>query len=211
MFNFVFTEGGGNNPESNLQLSRAIKTAKNSEVPVAKIDKAVQGTDKPLERYTFELKGPGNCFLVVETLTDNRRRTQNDLRTLIKKVPLMAVLDGGTLGHVFHQKGVISVEKGDDISIDNVLDHAIEAGAEEVEEGVHESGKKVFEFITAPFDLQDVGKRLEEMKYGVIASEILYVAQVKQKLNDDCLELIGKFYELAENVPEVIKIHDNIE
>lgn len=204
-------EGGGNNPVSNAMLNQAIKQARNCEIPVAKIEKALKGNDKPLERFSYELKGPENCFFIVDTLTENKKRTQSDLRSIAKKIPLMTVLSGGTLGHIFSHKGMVLVENVDGISVESALDHAIEVGAEEVQEEEHEDGKKVLKFITGPFELHAVTKQLEEMKYNVLSSELFYLPQVKQKVSEDSMILINTFYELLETVPEVVEIHNNIE
>ena len=73
--------------------------------------------------------GPGNIYIIVETLTDNKNRTASNIRTIFQKY-------GGSLGttgvasHNFKQLGIIRIEKKT-ISDEAILELAVEAGAEE--------------------------------------------------------------------------------
>jgi len=73
--------------------------------------------------------GPGNIYIIVETLTDNKNRTASNIRTIFQKY-------GGSLGttgvasHNFKQLGIIRIEKKT-ISDETILELAAEAGAEE--------------------------------------------------------------------------------
>jgi len=68
--------------------------------------------------------------MIIDAETDNRNRTLMDLRVIVKHY-------GGTVtptSYLFQKKGRISFE-GDErnLGVDDVLDEAIEAGAEDVE------------------------------------------------------------------------------
>jgi transcriptional/translational regulatory protein YebC/TACO1 len=79
----------------------------------------------------YEGFGPGGVSLIVEALTDNRNRTVTNVRTAFAK-------NGGNVGapgavsHGFDRMGLITYPAAAG-SADDVLEAAIEAGAEDVE------------------------------------------------------------------------------
>ena len=84
-----------------------------------------------LKPLNFEVILPSTVALIIETETDNVARTQMELRMLIK-------WHKGNVtptNYLFTKKGRIAFEKDDrGLTVDDVLDDAIEAGAEDVEE-----------------------------------------------------------------------------
>jgi len=85
-----------------------------------------------LKPLNFEVILPSTVALIIETETDNVARTQMELRMLIK-------WHKGNVtptNYLFTKKGRIAFEKDErGLTVDDVLDEAIEAGAEDVEEG----------------------------------------------------------------------------
>lgn len=73
---------------------------------------------------------PPQIAMIIEAETDNRARTLADLRLMIK-------VHGGTATpttYLFQKKGRIAFEKSENgLGTDEILDDAIEAGAEDVE------------------------------------------------------------------------------
>lgn len=70
-------------------LRSAIDAAKADSMPKDNIERAVaKGTDKDaadLEPITYEFYGPAGIAFLVETLTDNRNRTGQEIKHLISK------------------------------------------------------------------------------------------------------------------------------
>jgi len=92
-----------------------------------------------LENLTLEfIVPPAQVAIIIDAETDNRNRTLMDLRVIVKYY-------GGTVtptSYLFQKKGRISFEKDErNLGVDEVLDEAIEAGAEDVE--VDEEGSLV--------------------------------------------------------------------
>jgi transcriptional/translational regulatory protein YebC/TACO1 len=83
-----------------------------------------------LENFTIECIMPPQIAMIIEAETDNRNRTLADLRLLVKT-------HGGTAtptSYLFQKKGRVAFEKDEKgLGIDEVLEDAIEAGAEDVE------------------------------------------------------------------------------
>ena len=73
---------------------------------------------------------PPQIAMIIEAETDNRARTLADLRLMVK-------VHGGTAtptSYLFQKKGRIAFEKSENgLGTDEILDDAIEAGAEDVE------------------------------------------------------------------------------
>jgi YebC/PmpR family DNA-binding regulatory protein len=146
-------------PDANARLRAAITTARAQSMPKDNIqraiDKASGGDAENYEELRYEGFGPGGVSLIVEALTDNRNRTATNVRTAFSK-------NGGNLGasgsvsHGFTRLGLIAYPASAG-SADEVLEAAIEAGAEDVESD--EDGHQVW---TAQEDLHGVARALEE-------------------------------------------------
>lgn len=123
-------------PASNPRLRAAVAAAREQNMPKDTVDRAIKkavggaGNENYAE-VRYEGYGPAGVAVMVEALTDNRNRTASDIRSAFAK-------HGGTLGEtnsvsfLFNRIGVVrypgSVGSGDD-----VLEAAIEAGADNVE------------------------------------------------------------------------------
>lgn len=83
-----------------------------------------------LEPVTLEAMLPPSIALIIDIETDNRKRTLPDLRLIIKN-------HGGTVtptGYLFTKRGRVVFEKDEKgLGTDEVLDDAIDAGAEDVQ------------------------------------------------------------------------------
>ena len=73
---------------------------------------------------------PGSVAVVIDCQTDSKARTLQDLRLVIKK-------HGGSttpISYLFHRRGRTVLDNDDrHLTADDVLEDAIEAGAEDVE------------------------------------------------------------------------------
>jgi YebC/PmpR family DNA-binding regulatory protein len=123
-------------PGSNPRLRAAMAAARQANMPRDTIDRAVKkasgagGSDDYAE-VRYEGYGPAGVAIIVEALTDNRNRTASDIRSAFAK-------HGGALGEtnsvsfLFNRLGVIRYPASAG-SADDMLEAAIEAGAENVE------------------------------------------------------------------------------
>ncbi|MEA3035285.1 MAG: hypothetical protein QOH04_1047 [Sphingomonadales bacterium] len=145
-------------PDANARLRAAITTARAQSMPKDNIqraiDKAVGGDAENYEELRYEGFGPGGTALIVEALTDNRNRTATNVRTIFSK-------NGGNLGasgsvsHGFERLGLISYPASAGTA-DEVLEAAIEAGADDVESD--EDGHEIWTSIDS---LHGVARALE--------------------------------------------------
>jgi YebC/PmpR family DNA-binding regulatory protein len=121
-------------PAFNPRLRAAMAASREANMPRDTIERAVKkatgagGGDDYVE-VRYEGYGPAGVAVIVEALTDNRNRTASDVRSAFSKY-------GGAMGEtnsvsfMFSRLGVI-VYPAKTGSTDEVLDGAIEAGAED--------------------------------------------------------------------------------
>ena len=76
---------GGGDPEGNPRLRTAIAAAKADNMPKDNIERAIKKGTGELEGVTYdeflyEGYGPGGAAVLIEVMTDNKRRTVGELR-----------------------------------------------------------------------------------------------------------------------------------
>src|SRR5438093_11947074 len=82
----VAAREGGGNIEGNMTLASAVEKAREASVPWDNIERAIKrgsgelGDGARYEEVTYEGYAPGGVALIVQTLTDNRNRTAQDVR-----------------------------------------------------------------------------------------------------------------------------------
>src|SRR4051812_10352050 len=92
----IAAKHGGGDPAANLKLRYAIDKAREVSMPKDNIERAIKkGTGElggeSLDEVTYEGYAPGGVAILVETLTDNRSRTNGEIRRIFDKF-------GGKLG-----------------------------------------------------------------------------------------------------------------
>ena len=69
-------------------LRSAIEKARNVNMPSENIERAIKKASEPssqMESIAYEAYGPGGIAMVIETLTDSRNRTAQDIKHLLSK------------------------------------------------------------------------------------------------------------------------------
>jgi YebC/PmpR family DNA-binding regulatory protein len=145
-------------PGMNARLRAAILAARAENMPKDGIERAIkksQGGDaENYEEIRYEGYGPGGVAVIVEVLTDNRNRTAGDVRATFSKNG-GNLAETGAVSFMFEHVGVVEYDAAK-ASADQMLEAAIEAGAEDVTS--HEGGHEIY---TAPDSLRDVARALE--------------------------------------------------
>ena len=172
---------GGPDPTQNPRLGRAIEKARAANMPKDNIDRAIKKAagEKDGAEYlelVYEGYGPGGVALMICCLTDNRNRTAPDIKFLLEK-------RGGNLGaqgsvsFLFDMRSVFVVDC-DDKEEEELMDEALEAGAEDVvlDDGVATFYGDATEFIELKTGLEAAGYA------EFISAEISYVPQTRMAL-----------------------------
>ena len=202
-------EGGGD-PDLNPALSMAVQKAKEGNMPNDNIQRAIDkgtgaGADAAMiERITYEGYAPGGVAVLVEVLTDNRNRAASDVRYVFSK-------NGGKLGttgsvsYLFERKGVILVPK-DGVDEDELMELALEAGAEDVE--VSESDYRV---MTAPEDFAAVRGSLVETGVAFENAEITMQPQNSINLDASTAKQTLRLIDALEENDDVQEVYANFD
>ncbi len=76
------------NPDFNPRLRNAITKAKEASVPQENIERAVKRASETggnLEKLAFEAYGPGGIAIMIEAISDNKNRTVQEIKTILKE------------------------------------------------------------------------------------------------------------------------------
>jgi len=200
---------GGGDPNGNPRLRSAIAAAKAENMPKENIDRAVKkGTGElpgvTYEEATFEGYGPGGVAVLVEILTDNRKRTVADIRHVFSK-NAGNLGEAGCVSWMFEKKGLIAFDKTK-VDEEKLMDSALEAGAQDVREA-----DKEFEVITDPADFERVKKRLEEARMPFAYAEISMVPQSTVRLIGKEAHQMLRLMESLEDSDDVQHVYANFD
>jgi len=179
----VSARESGGEPDSNPRLRAAVAAAKAANMPADNIKRAIQrGTGEipgvTYEEVSYEGYGPGGVAVMLQILTDNRNRTTPEIRHLFSK-------HGGNLGEngcvswIFSRRGLILVQREDDLDEDTLMEHVLEAGAEDLDT----ADEEFFRVYTQPEELHVVKDYLEEKGIVVDAAEIDMEPSTTQSLD----------------------------
>ncbi len=207
----VAAKEGGGDPDYNPSLKAAIDKAKAENMPNDNIERAIKkgmgeiGSDS-YEEIFYEGYGPSGIAIIVSCLTDNRNRTASDVRHAFDKY-------GGNLGQsgsvsfMFDRKGLIAIERHDEIDEDELTMLAIDLGAEDFVS--EESG---FEIITSLTDFNSVRNGLSDNGYEFAAAEITFIPQNYVSLTDELdLKNMNKMIDMLEDNDDVQEVYHNWE
>jgi YebC/PmpR family DNA-binding regulatory protein len=196
----IATHQGGNNPEGNFRLRLAVQKARDSNMPLENIERAIKrGSGETegasLAEMVLEGYGPGGAAILVQALSDNRNRTVQDIRNIFSR-------HGGSLGTsgcvawLFESKGLITIETGN-LDTEELALYAIDAGAEDVK--VEDNYVEIY---TKPEELETVRGALEPKKIPIASAGLSMVpktmAELEEKAALQTLKLLDKLEELDE-------------
>ncbi len=205
----VAAKEGGGDPEYNAALKSAIEKAKAANMPNDNIDRAIKkgsgdSDGAVFTELTYEGYGPAGVAVLVECLTDNMNRTAADVRSYFAK-------GNGNLGtngcvsFMFDHKGVLVIDRTEDMDEETVEMAAIEAGAEDfVVEETH------FEIYTEISDLGAVREELAKEGYEFSMAELRYLPQTMTELTSEAdIKSMNKLIDLLEENDDVQNVYHN--
>ena len=198
---------GGPVAEDNPRLRTALDKALSANMPKDTVERAIQrgsgsaeGDD--LEETTFEGYGPGGVAIIVESMTDNNNRTVAEVRHAFSKAGGNLGTDG-SVSYLFIKKGLIQLSNN--TSLEQVLEVAIEAGAEDIEENSDQS----ITISTLPEDFDPVKKALIDKEIETLESEISLVPETSVSTDLETSIKIYKLLEALEDLDDTQNVHSN--
>lgn len=127
---------GGGDQESNFALRLAVDRARANNMPKENIERAIRrgtGEDKEgaaIEQILYEGFGPHGAAIMIEVVTDNRKRTVAELRHILTRMG-GNLAEAGAVAWQFRRAAYFSVPAAG-VDPDRILELAAEAGAEDV-------------------------------------------------------------------------------
>ena len=196
----VVVRQGGSNPESNFRLRLAVQKARDNNMPLENIERAIKRGSGEIEGVTLaevvlEGYGPGGAAILVQVLTDNRNRTLQDIRNIFSR-------SGGSLGEngcvawLFDPRGLITVPIND-LDAEELELQAIDAGAEDVK-----VENDYLEIYTKLEDMEKTRAAMEQQNLTIASSELILTSknmvELEEKSALQTLKLLDKLEELDE-------------
>ena len=196
----VAVRESGDNPESNFRLRLAIQKARDNNMPLDNIDRAIkrgsgQAEGATLVEMTLEGYGPSGVAILVQALSDNRNRTLQDVRNIFTRQG-SNLGESGCVAWLFDSRGLITVETKDRDAEELAL-QAIDAGAEDVK-----VENNYVEIYTKPEELEKVRQALEQNNIAIASAEVSMIpkstVEMEEKAALQTLRLLDKLEELDE-------------
>ncbi len=206
----VAVREGGPDPNGNSRLKDIIEKAKEANMPNDNIIRAIKRGSGELdggnyEEIMYEGYGPGGVAILLDVMTDNRNRTAGDLRHLFDKY-------GGNLGEtgcvswMFEKKGLIIIEKTEELDVEQLMMLAIDTGADDVEEE-----EDSVEIVTSVEQFEELKDTLAKNGFQSVSAEITFLPKTTVKLAADQSESLERLIEIFEEHDDVQNVYSNYE
>lgn len=202
----VAVREGGASPEANFRLRLVIQKARDNNMPLDNIERAIKrGSGETegaaLSELVLEGYGPGGIAILVRALSDNRNRALQEVRNAFTR-------HGGSLGEsgcvawLFESRGLITVKIDDDA--EELELKAIDAGAEDVS-----LGDGYLEIYTRPEETEKVRQALERAGVPITSAELSMVPKTLVQLEEKPALQALRLLERLEELDEVQNVYSN--
>lgn len=197
---------GGPDSDSNPRLRTAVDKALSSNMTRDTINRAIQRgaggeDDSNMETIIYEGYGPGGTAVMVDCLSDNRKRTVSEVRHAFTK-------SGGNLGtdgsvaYLFTKRGLILIAEGDE---DSLMEVAIDAGADDVQP--QEDGS--FEIYTEWEELSTVREAIEAAGFAIAESEVTMLPSTTAEIDAETAPKLLRLIDMLEDCDDVQNVYHN--
>ena len=205
----VAAREGGPSPDANARLRMAVDRAREANMPMDTIQRAIQrgmgaGEGVQLEEVVYEGYGAGGAALLIEATTDNRNRTVAEVRATLTR-------GGGSLGESgsvawnFESRGIILCQPKDKDNPEELALKAADSGADDFSV----DGTFV-EVLTDPPKLDEVRKALEGVGAEISSAEVAMVPKTQLELPVDQTTAVMRLVEKLEDLDDVTRVYTNV-
>jgi len=202
-------DGGTSNPTNDMTLAAAVDRAKQYAVPTDTIERAAKrgagelNEEVRYERVLYEGYAPSGVAVLVETLTENRNRTGQEIRTTFTR-------GGGSLGEpgsvawMFERKGLIAVDAA--AAEDDVLTAAADLGADDVRRQDDR-----WEIVCEAKDFASIRAGIADRGLGVSGSELTMLPQSTVPLDGSNAGPVLHLLDVLEDLDDVQNVFTNFD
>ena len=207
----VAARNGGADITGNPTLFDAIAKAKKNSMPADNIERAVKrgaglesgGAD--WQTIMYEGYGPNGVALMIECLSDNRNRAASEVRVAVTRNG-GSMADPGSVSYIFNRKGVVLVTKISGITEDKILEHVLDAGAEDVTD-LGDS----FEIVSEPSDLVAVRTALQSAGIDYESADTSFLPSVSVPLDAEGAAKVFALIDAIEELDDVQNVFGNFD
>lgn len=202
---------GGADLDGNPTLYDAVQKGRKSSLPSDNIERAIKrgsGQDADAVEYQtiyYEGYGPNGIAILIECLTDNKNRAAADVRlALSRNGGTMA--DPGSVSYLFSRKGVITIERDESVTEDQILEVGLEHGLEDIE-----SRESSFVVTTDPSAMVSVRSALQAAGIDYDSADVEFVPAASIQVDADIAKTVIKIIDALEDSDEVQSVYSNFD
>ena len=212
----VAAKSGSPDPDANFKLKLAVAKAREANMPMDNIKRAIGRAggagEREIEEIRYEGYGPAGIAVIVDAATDNRNRTASELRFLFSRNE-GNLGETGSVGWMFASRGVIEVEAGrldeDALTEKALVDGVIDVRYPSTSSGQAESDPA--EVVTEPTALMAVKDALEAQGLHVLSAQLVMEAtQTTRPAGGDAAQVLT-FLDALEEHEDVQRVYSNAE
>jgi YebC/PmpR family DNA-binding regulatory protein len=202
----IAAKNGGGDPTMNLPLRYAIDKARSVSMPKDNIEKAIKRGTGELEgvnydEIMYEGYGPGGVAVLVEVMTDNRNRTNGEIKKIFERANASIGVPG-SVGYMFERKGFFAIDAAKHPDEDALMAVALEAGAEDLK---REDG--MFEITCEPAAFTAVLDALKAANVEAVEAEVKYLPKMQKEIDVETGRKVVRFIDALDDHDDVQNVH----
>jgi YebC/PmpR family DNA-binding regulatory protein len=202
----IAARNGGGDPTMNLPLRYAIDKARSVSMPKDNIEKAIKRGTGDIEGISFdeilyEGYGPGGVAVLVEVMTDNRNRTNGEIKKIFERANA-TIGTPGCVGYMFDRKGFFAIDAAKYSDEDTLMTIALDAGAEDLKRE-----DDVFEVTCDPSHFSAVLEAFKKAGIEPSESEVKYLPKMQKEIDTETGRKVVKFIESLDDHDDVQNVH----
>lgn len=207
----VAARQGGADLSGNPTLFDAVQKAKKASVPNDNIDRALkrgaglEAGGAEYETIMYEGYGPSGIALLIECLSDNRNRAAMEVRTALTRNN-GTLADPGSVSYLFNRKGQVVVSKEGGVTEDSIMEAALEAGLEEI----NDHGE-VFEIICEATDIVAVRTALQAAGLDYESAEATFLPSMQIEVDVDGVKKMLRLIDALDECDDVQNVYANFD
>ncbi len=204
----IAARNGGGDPTMNLKLRYAIDKAREVSMPKDNIERAIKrGTGDvegmTFEEITYEGFGSGGVAILVDVLTDNRNRTNGEVRKIFERGG-GNMGSAGCVGYLFERKGLFGVPAAG-LDEDTLMGIVLDAGADDLKR----EGDR-FEITCDPTAFNKVQEALKANNIPIDNAELTQLGKVPVETDVESGKKVMRLIEALDDHDDVQNVYSNL-
>ena len=202
----IAARNGGGDPDMNLPLRYAIDKARAVSMPKDNIEKAIKRGTGEIEGVTYdeimyEGYGPGGVAVMVEVATDNRNRTNGEIKKVFERANASIGVPG-SVAFMFDRQGLVTIDATKYPDEDKLMELALNAGADDLQRD-----GDVFEITCDPGTFTQVAAALQKAGIEATSAEITNLPKTTVDVDVETGKKVMKVLDALDDHDDVQNVH----